>query len=467
MRTLLYCAPLLLLAGCTVGPNYHRPAVAVPGDYRGAPAPNAASPTASLADTKWQALFQDDALQQLISTALECNFDLSIASEHVLEARARYRITGASRYPFLYGAGQFDATQSSVIGATTGEPPGSPATVSYTQAGAALSWEIDLWGRLRRLTESARANYLATEEARRGVVVSLIADVAGNYFTLRERDLELEIARRTRDSAEHNLQLVRLRHDHGAATGLDVHQAEQFLYLAAASMASIERDIGQLEDALSLLVAQPPGDIARGKSLEALVVPPQIPPGLPSSLLERRPDIRAAEQNLISANAQIGVAKAYYFPQISLTAVLGSQSRALTELFTGPARNSSIVPGALLPIFTAGEVRVAVRLSEAQEREMLDQYQKAIYNGLREVSDALIRYGRTREQRAQQDQLVRALEESTRLSTLRYQGGVESYLQVLEAERSLFEGQLSQAQLRLQEVESFVELYKALGGGWE
>jgi multidrug efflux system outer membrane protein len=433
---------LLFLAACTVGPNYKRPSVPAPDQYRGDLAPN----QASLADTRWPDLFPDDTLKQLISTALAHNFDLALASERVEEARARYRITSASQYPSVYGSGQYTGTQSSTIGAQPSSP-GFPSAVTYTQAGAALSWELDLWGRIRRLKESARAEYLATEEARRGVTVSLIGDVAGDYFTLRERDLELQIARSTRDIAERNLQLIRLRHNHGAATGLDVYQAEQFLYVATVRIASVEGDIGPVENALNLLLGNLPGDIARGKPIESFVLPPQLPPGLPSSLIDRRPDIRATEQKLISANAQIGVAKAYYFPQISLTGALGVQSRSLTQLFTGPASYWTLSPDALLPIFTAGQVRVAVRLSEAQKREMLISYQKTIYTAFREVSDALIRYDRTREQRSQQDHLVQALTETTRLSTLRYQGGADSYLQVLNAERDLFQGQLTQAQL--------------------
>jgi multidrug efflux system outer membrane protein len=328
---------------------------------------------------------------------------------------------------------------------------------------------LDFWGRIRRLKESARANYLATEEGRRGVVVSLIGDVMGDYFTLRERDLELEISGRTRDIAERNLKLVQLRHDRGAATGLDVHQAEQLLYTATAQTASTQRDIEQTENSLSLLLGGIPGDIARGKPLDQFTLPAEVPPGLPSSLLERRPDIRQAEENLVAANAEIGAAKALYFPQISLTGFLGGQSRALSNLLTGPARDWVGGPSAVLPlpIFNASQIRAGVRLSEAQKREMVLTYQKAIHSALREVSDALVGYDRTRQQRAQEELLVNALSETTRLSTLRYQGGRDSYLQVLDAERNLFQGQLAMAKLRLQEMLSFVELYRALGGGWQ
>lgn len=465
MRTRsLFLLPALLLAGCAVGPNYKRPSVPIPAEFRGGLPPNSA---ASLADTKWPELFKDDTLKQLVATALAHNFDLGIASERVQEARARFRITAAGEYPSLGAQSEFAATRPSRIGSNPMVPAGESIDASYTQAGGVLSWELDLWGRLRRMTESAKAQYLATEEARRGVIVSLIGDVASGYFTLRERDLELEVALGTREVAEHNLRLIRLRHDHGAATGLDVHQAEQFLYIATVQTAGTQRDIGQAENALNLLLGQTPGEIARGKAVDDFGLPPEIPPGLPSSLLDRRPDIREAEELLIAANAQIGVAKAYYFPQISLTGFLGGQSRSLSDLFTGPARFWTIAPAAVLPIFAAGQVSAGVRLSESQKREMVITYQKTIYNGFREVSDALIRYDRTREQRKQQNQLVRALTETARLSDLRYQGGADSYLQVLDAERNLFQGRLTMAQLRLQELLSFVQVYRALGGGWQ
>jgi multidrug efflux system outer membrane protein len=462
-RSFLLLLPLLA-AGCAVGPNYKRPAAAVPPQFRGAPAGGSA---ASLADQKWSDLFQDDALKQLVTEALEHNFDLGIAAERVLEARAQFRITRANQYPNLSAQGSFTASRSSLIGANNQIPPGKNLDVSYTQAGLALAWELDFWGRLRRLTESARAQYLASEEGRRGVVVSLVADVTGDYFTLRERDLELEIALRTRDIAADNLKLVRLRKERGAATGLDVHQAEQFLYIAAAQIASTQRDIEQMENALSLLLGRAPGEIARGKTLDQFAFPPEVPPGLPSALLERRPDVRQAEQTLIAANAQIGAAKALYFPQISLTGFLGGQSRALSDLFTGPARQWIGGPGAVLPIFNAGQIRAGVHLTEAQKREMVLAYQKAIYSALREVSDALVGYGRTREQRAQEERLVGALAETTRLSQLRYKGGLDSYLQVLDSERNLFQFQLALAQLKLGEMLSFVQLYRALGGGWQ
>jgi NodT family efflux transporter outer membrane factor (OMF) lipoprotein len=454
----------IALAGCAVGPDYKRPAIPAPPQFRGEPAGASGS---SIADTKWFDLFQDEALKQLISAALEHNFDLNIAAERIQQARAQYRITRADQAPFLNVQGAFAAQRQSSVGSIRFVPAGTDLSASYTQAGGALSWDLDLWGRLRRLTESARAQYLATEEGRRAVVVALIGDVMTSYFTLRERDLELQIANQTRDIAQDSLRLVQLRHQRGAATGLDEHQAEQFLYTATAQIASIKRDIEQLENAMSLLIGQTPGDIPRGRDLDAFTTPPQPPAGLPSALLERRPDIRQAEQNLIAANARIGAARALYFPQISLTGFLGGQSRALTDLFTGPARLWTISPSALLPIFNAGQIRAGVRLSEAQKRELVIAYQRAIYTALREVSDALVGYQRTREQLGQQENLIHALSESARLSRLRYQGGIDSYLQVLDAERNLFQGQLALANLKLQVLNSFVELYRALGGGWQ
>jgi NodT family efflux transporter outer membrane factor (OMF) lipoprotein len=452
------------LAGCAVGPNYKRPVVATPDQIRGA---RATASSASIADTKWFDLFRDDSLKQLVSAALDNNFDVGIATERIEQARAEARITRANQLPTLNAEGSFAAQRQSSVGSARFVAPGTDLSASYTQAGAALSWELDLWGRLRRLNEAARAQYFATEEGRRDVVVSLVGDVMSNYFTLRERDLELQIANQTREIAEASLRLVEIRHNRGAATGLDVHQAEQFLYTATAQIAATQRDIEQTENALSLLIGDTPRSIPRGRALEEFTVPVEPPAGLPASLIERRPDIRLAEQNLIAANAQIGAARARYLPQISLTGFLGGQSRALGSLLTGPARLWTIAPAGLLPIFNAGQIRAGVQVSEAQQRELVIAYRRAIYTALREVSDALVAYDRTRDQLAQQQQLVQALSESARLSRLRYEGGLDSYLQVLDAQRNLFQGQLTLAQLRLGVLNSFVQLYRALGGGWQ
>jgi len=463
IRTFATALALLVLASCAVGPNYKRPTVDTPAEFRGAGTP--ATPQ-SLADTKWFDLFQDPVLTQIVTTALEKNFDLRIAAERVLQARAQLGSTRSALFPSLDAAGEFSANRVSSAGSVAFIPLGTNLDVSYTQVGFSLGWELDVWGRLRRLTESARAQYLATEEARHGVIATLVADVTATYFSLRELDLELEIARETITTAENSLRLTQLRHRQGAATGLDVRQAEQLLYTATAQLASTERSIGQTENALSLLMGNSPGDIPRGKALEDYKAPPEVPPGLPSTLLERRPDIRQTERTLIAANAQIGAARAQYFPQISLTGFLGAQSRALSNLFTGPARSWSVAPGAVLPIFNAGRIRSDVRFSEAQQREAVIAYQRSIQNAFREVSDALIGHRKTVEQRTQQERLVEALRETERLSTLRYRGGLESYLQVLDAQRNLFREELTLARVRQLELAAVVQLYRALGGGW-
>ncbi len=457
-------AALLAMAGCAVGPNYKRPDVATPAQFRGAETSNT---SASIADTKWFDLFGDPNLRKLAETALQQNFDLRIAAERSQQARAQLDIQRANLFPFFNGQAQFGPTRSSSIGSNRLAPAGTTLESTYTQVGVGVSWEIDLWGRLRRLNESARAQYLAAEENRNGVQVSLLGEVMDAYFTLLEQDLELEIGRKTRDIGADGLRLVKLRQDRGAASGLDVRQAEQLLYLATAQIASSERAIGQSENALNLLLGQVPAGVTRGAPLQQVTPPAELPAGLPSLLLARRPDIRAAEQYLISANAQIGAARAQYFPQISLTGFLGGQSRALTSIFTTPARTASLTPAAVLPIFQGGQIRATVRLTEAQKREALVDYEKTIYTALREVSDALIAHDRTKEQRTQQELLVKTLTESTRLSQLRYEGGLDSYLQVLDAQRNLFQSELVLAQLRLLELQSVIQLYRSLGGGWQ
>jgi multidrug efflux system outer membrane protein len=360
----------------------------------------------------------------------------------------------------------FTANQPSSAGANTFVVPGTNLASSYTSLGAALSWELDIWGRLKRQTEAARARYLASEEGSRAVRVSLVSDVMESYFQLLEQDLELEISRKTQGIAKDSLKLVELRRQRGAASGLDVRQAEQLLYTAGVQIAAAEHAIAQSENLLSLLQGTAPAAQQRGRKLEDLPTPAQLPPGLPAALMARRPDIREAEQNLVAANAEIGAARALYFPQISLNAFIGSQSRGLLNLASGPARVYTVAPAAVQNIFNAGQTRNNVRFTEAQQRELLIAYQKSIYSALREVADALIGYDRLREQRSQEENLVHTLEETVRLSELRYRGGLDSYLQVLDAQRNLFNGQLTLAQLRLQERVSVVQLYRALGGGW-
>jgi NodT family efflux transporter outer membrane factor (OMF) lipoprotein len=415
---------------------------------------------------QWFDLFRDDTLTQLVRTALQQNFEIRIAAQRVLQARAAYGITRSDQFPSIDVSAGVTAARSSQTGASRGIPEGVDTDVSYAQAGFSLGWEVDVWGRLRRLSEAARAQYLASEDARHGVITTLIADVSDTYLSLRALDLELAIANRTRDVANNSLKLTEARRATGVANGLDVRQAEQLLFTTTGQIASIEREIAQAENALSLLLGQAPGDVPRGRPLEALEAPPSVPAGLPSALLERRPDIRRAEQDLIAANAQIGAAKAEYFPRISLTGFLGGQSRALTDLLSGPARLATASVGAAAPVFNAGRTRSNVRLAEAIHGEAIVNYQRAIYTAFRDVSDSLAAYTKTTEQRAEQERLVGALTESARLATQRYEGGLDSYLPVLDAQRNLFQGELELARLRQQVLASVVQLYRALGGGW-
>lgn len=452
-----------LLPGCTAGRDYERPAVELPAAHRFEPPAAAAT---SLADLQWFELFGDDTLTALVKTALEQNFDLRIASERVLQARAAYGISRSERLPFVEASADAIASRAARAGASRGIPEDAGTDVSYVQAGIGAGWELDVWGRIRRLNEAARARYLATEAGRHAVQTTLVADVMETYMTLRALDLELEIATRTREAASEGLRLTEARREGGVASGLDVRQAEQLLFTAAGQIAAIERDIALAEHALSLLLGQAPGGMPRGAPLASVRTLPEVPAGLPSTLLERRPDIRQAEQELMAANAQIGAVKAEYFPRISLTGFLGLQSRALTDLLSGSAGLASAGLGAAAPLFDGGRRRGNVELAEAVYREALINYERAIYAALRDVADGLAARARTSEQRAQQERLVATLDEASRLATERYRGGLDSYLPVLDAQRNLFQGELELARLREQEVASVIRLYRALGGGW-
>ena len=463
LRYLFVTFVTLTAAGCALGPRYTRPDVPLPAAHRGAPA--AAPGEASLADLEWAAIFDDPALTALVTSALRENFDLRIAAERVQQARALYRISRSDRYPTIGASAGVITSGASRDGATP-VPEGVDRDVTYGQAGIGLDWELDVWGRIRSLNEAAHARYVASEEGRRAVATILVGDVMESYLSLRALDLELDIARRTSAVADEQLQLTRTRQQGGVGNNLDVRQAEQLLYIARGQVAAAERAIAEREHALSLLLGRAPGDIERGRPLEALAVPPQVPAGLPSTLLQRRPDIRQVEQELIAANAEIGAARAEYFPRISLTGFLGVQSRSLTSFFSSGAGLWSAGLGAAAPIFNAGRTGANVRYTEAVQREMVVRYQRAIYSALRDVADALAGYRKTADQRAEQQRLVEALEASSHLSRQRYEGGVDNYLQVLDAQRNLFQGELELARLRQQELASIVQLYRALGGGW-
>jgi len=456
-----------LLAGCTMGPNYHRPDVQAPQNFR-APEPGVPGP-ASLADLKWWEVFKDEQLQQLVRTALVQNYDLRDAVVRVEAARANLGITRSNQFPQVGATGDLELTRLSRDGSFA--LPSSFVASQNRNWGQAtlnlLSFELDLWGRLRRATEAARANLLSAEENRKAVVTTLVSDVATSYFTLRDLDAELDISNRTLQTRRESLRLTQERQGGGVSTLLDLRQAEQLVDTAAETIPTLQQQIGQTENQISLLLGKNPGDIARGQTLTDQVLPPEVPAGLPSALLERRPDIRAAEQNLVAANAEIGVAKAAYFPQLSLTGLLGGQSSQLSSLFSGPHSTYSFVPQISQPIFTAGRLKSGVRLAEAQKESALIQYQKTIQTAFTEVSNSLIAHQRVRESRTQQEALVKALQDRTRLAYLRYRGGVDTQLNALDADRDLFQSELTLSQINLSELLAVVQLYKALGGGWQ
>jgi multidrug efflux system outer membrane protein len=452
----------LVLSGCTMGPNYRRPTVAVPPTYRGlAPDGTAQTETATIGDQKWWDIFQDEQLRTLIHTALQQNYDLRIAASRILEAKAQLEITRADQFPTVSaGAGIADVR--------TAQSKFLPAfETSAGQVNLSAAWELDFWGKFRRATEAARANLLASEWARQEVVSTLVANVAAAYFQLRALDLELEISKRTFDSRQESLRLTQILANGGATSLLDVRQAEQLVFTAGAEIPALEQQIEQQENFLSILLGQNPGDITRGETLTEQRQPSQVPPGLPSSLLERRPDIRQAEEQLVAANAEIGVARAAYFPQIVLSGSGGFQSSALTNLFSGPAGAWSFGASLAQPIFTGGRLRSGVRLAEAQQQTAALFYQQSIQGAFRSVSDALVAYRKTREFRAQQELLFQSAEDAARLSHMRYTGGATGYLEVLTNETNAFSAELGLAQARLNELLAMVQLYQALGGGWQ
>ena len=393
--------------------------------------------------------------------------NLREAVARVSAARANLGITRADQFPTVTATTNITNLRSSSSGSIPLPPAVNPDRTFGSVFLNLLSFEVDVWGRLRRTTEAARANLLATEENRKAVVTTLVSDTATAYLSLLELDTELEIANRTLSTRQESLRLIQVREQGGIATELDVRQGEQLVYSASQTIPDIERQIEETENRLNLILGRSPRAITRGRSLMQQDELPSVPSGLPSSLLERRPDIRAAEQNLIAFNAIIGAARAAYFPQISLTALTGFQSNQLSTLFTGATRNWQFVPQVTQPIFNAGRIRSNERLLEAQRQIALVQYDRVIQTAFREVSDALVDYRKLKEIRIQQELLVTTLRDRSRLAYLRYRGGVDTLLNALDADRDLFNAELSLTQTRRNEVLSIVQLYKALGGGWQ
>jgi multidrug efflux system outer membrane protein len=450
-----------LIGGCTVGPNYHKPAVQTPTAYRDLrDSPQAQAQVVSYADLPWWQVFEDSQLQELIRTALKQNYDLQLATERINAERARLAITRSNQLPQVQANSNF-------IG---GKEQNFQTKSNFLSLAADAAFQLDFFGRLRRATEASRAQLLATEEAQHTVMLTLVSDVASAYFALLQLDLELQIARDTVKTQEGSVELTSFRLSHGVATKLDVLQAQQVLDTANAQIPDLERQIGQEEDAISILIGDYPQGVPRGRPLEEQAVPPDVPPGLPSSLLERRPDIRQAEQILIAANAEIGVAKAEFFPQISLTGSGGGgfgRSSTFSSLMSSQIGIWSYGAQVSQPIFTGGALRGNLRLAESQHEQALIAYKQAIEHAFRDVSDALIGYEKFHDVRVRQEQFVGDLEESVRLSITRYQGGTTTYLEVLDGQRSLFAAELTLAEARGNEYQSLVQLYRALGGGWQ
>jgi multidrug efflux system outer membrane protein len=417
-----------------------------------------------LANTAWWKQFQDPVLDALIDEGLKNSKDLRIAAARVEEFAGRLTTTRSQFYPQIgYGAGGARDRFSERLATPITPGISNPQTTYNTVLSA--SWEIDLFGRIRRLSEAAQAQLMATEEARRGVVLSLVSSVASGYIALRDFDKQLEIAKRTADTRRRALDLFELRFKGGVVSQVEVAQVRSEYESAVAAIPAIERAIAQTENALSTVVGRNPGPIARGRSIDELRGV-AVPAGIPSDLLARRPDIRQAEQNLIAANANIGAARALYYPTISLTGLFGYASSDLGNLFEGPARQWSYGGSLLGPIFTFGLIEGLVAASEAQQRQLLADYERTIQTAFREVDDALIDNRKSRERLGAQGRQVAALRDYARLSRLRYEGGATSYLEVLDAERSLFNAELQYTQTQAEVFNALVNLYKSMGGGW-
>jgi outer membrane protein, multidrug efflux system len=450
-----------LVAGCKVGPNYNRPVVQPPTAYRNVSEnPQAQAQAASYADLPWWQVFQDPQLQELIRTALKQNYDLQIATERINEARAQVTVTRSNLFPQVQGNGDFSG----------GKEHNFQTKSNFLTLTADAAFQLDLFGKLRRATEASRAQLLATEDARQTVILTLVSDVASDYFALLELDLQLQITHNTVAAQEASVKLTKLRVDHCVATKLDVLQAQQTLDTANAQIPDLERQIAQEENAISILLGNYPQAVPRGLPLVEQPLPPEVPPGLPSTLVERRPDIREAEQSLVAANAEIGVAKAQFFPQISLTGSGGGafgRSSAFSSLMSSQLGIWSYGAQVSQPIFTGGALRGNLRVAESQHQQALIAYRQAIQRAFGDVSDALIGYQKFHEVRLRQEDTVADLQESVRLSNMRYTGGTTTYLEVLDGQRSLFSAELTLAQARGTEYQSLVQIYRALGGGWK
>ena len=458
-RLITLSMTLLMLAGCAIGPDYRKPETASPPVWM-----VDMQQAKDTANTAWWEQFNDPALNNLITIALQQNYDLRIATARVEEYYGRYGATRADLFPQVgYGASgsRVQMSEKGPLALT----PGSSSLYSSYDAQFSASWEIDLWGKIRRATEAARADLMTAEDIRSGVILSLVTSVATAYVDLRSLDQQLEIAKQTVKLREESVKLFDIRFKGGNISEMELSQVKSEFYVALAAIPDLEKRVRQQENLINLLLGRNPGPISRGNLLGDIALP-TVPAGLPSDLLVRRPDIRQAEQALIAANARIGVAKAQYFPSISLTGLFGSSSTDLDALFTGPAETWNFVGSLAGPIFTAGKIKGSVKAAQAIQQQALFGYEKAVRNGFREFEDALIDQDRTRLQLDAQMKQVEALATYARLARLRYENGYTSYIEVLDAERSLFSGQLTYAQTQDLLLRALVNLYKAMGGGW-
>lgn len=445
--------PLGSLAGCatTAGHDYQRPALNLPAQHRGQAGQAEA---ASLADQAWWDVFHDDVLKGLIAEALKNAYDVRLAAWRVEEARANAGIIRAQSFPAFQGQ----------VEAGHGRQGGQEGTLIQLNVNA--SWELDLWGRIRRSNEAALAQYLASEEARRGVYLSLVSEVATRYFQLRELDLQLDIARRTTGAFQETFDLFDKRLRGGTASALETSSAEALLASTSATIPDLERQIVAEENELSFLLGRNPGPIARGAALNQQFLPPDVPPGLPSDLLRRRPDLREAEQSLIAANAEVGVAMADFFPRISLTGALGSVSPQISQLFPA-GRTWSLGGGLLTPVFQGRRLRFQYQAAVARWEQARALYERDVTSAFNEVSTALVAYQKYAEVERQRSREVNAYQEAVKVSNTRYVAGLSSYLDVLQAQQQLFPAEILLAQARFNRLATLVQLYQVLGGGWK
>jgi len=478
LRNLSTLALIATLAGCKVGPNYKRPVVATPADYRGALAPDidTTAKTTPLGAEKYTDVFTDPVLQGLIADALKNNYDVKIAADRVLEQQAQLGITRSAEYPSVTAGGSYDAIRlppSLLNGFTNnnnnGSSNNSSSSSSTTYSGgftASVAWNLDFWGMYRRETEAERANLRATQWAQQTTYATIVESVATSYYQLRTLDAELEITKQTLGARKDSLDLTNKLEQGGSNSLADVRQAEELYYTAQAQIPALEQQIQQQENNLNLLLGHDPGPVVRGTTIEDTPHPTGVPVGLPADLLERRPDVRRAEELLIQANANIGVARAQYFPQLSITGSGGTSSSQLKGLVDSGNAYYYVIGQLTQPIFDAGKIHNTNRLADATHKELLDTYQQTIAGALRDVSNSLIAYTKTREYREQQEKQTAASADAVRLARMRYNAGYTSYLEVLTNDTNLYNSQLTLKTAQQQEALALVQLYNALGGGW-